>query len=76
MNQFKFKVCSDGDVRISLGSHPIHLSLDDAYEFQYGLAAFLAEIELKELPMKRRDFHETRRALEEIASLPIRKFDA
>ena len=69
MNAFKFEMDSDGRVQFRLGKKPVLLSLDAAYEFQYCLAAFLAELDTPE-------FQDTKRMLEELASYPIRKFDA
>lgn len=47
---FDFQVNAQGIVQLSFGPTHICMTLDSAYELQYSLAAFLAELELHDFP--------------------------
>lgn len=47
-DEFVFQKHENGVVQLSFGATHICLSLDSAYDLQYSLAAFLAQLELKD----------------------------
>jgi hypothetical protein len=48
IEEFKLQVDSAGIVQLGLGPAQVSMTLDSAYNLQYCLAEFLAELELKE----------------------------
>ena len=69
-----FKIIQDGIVQVSLGSTHVCMTLDSAFDLQYHLASFLADLELMEYPLEREDeasgIMEGRQTLEALAAYP------
>jgi hypothetical protein len=74
---FDFRISDAGAVQVSFGPTHICMNLDSAYELQYRLASFLAQIELEDYVGEDHvcdpQMHESRETLVALASGPTRK---
>lgn len=50
--EFDFEMRQDGLVEVSSSQMRLSMTLPSAYDFQYRLAAFLADLELQEYPIE------------------------